>query len=321
MSGLNLRAFGLGLDVRASNAVGGVVAAVASVLSFNDYEPTYFYPGLIFQNIHKQMRAWASDGTDTSAEVEETGYFSSLPGDATQIDSTIDLTNMGDDVLTSWLVRWDGQGTMTATGAVSSVVVGSGQLTFTASSKSTVILRITALPSDTDYIRNVRVGLNTTAWTTRMDAGNTWTEGYVAALKPGGVPITELRAMNGMGTNNSTVADWSGAANTATRRALTTDAVQTERGVAVEYLVELANEIATDCLWLCVPHLATDAYVTAMAAYVKANLTTGIDCRMEYSNEVWNSVFTQYDYATHEAVKTWGTAITTITFTNGSAVT
>lgn len=59
--------------------------------------------------------------------------------------------------------------------------------------------------------------------------------------------------------------------------------------------VELCNATGAD-LWMCVPHLATDACVTALFAMVAANLASGRKCYVEYSNECWNDLqdFSQY---------------------------
>jgi hypothetical protein len=73
----------------------------------------------------------------------------------------------------------------------------------------------------------------------------------------------------------------------------------TPRGVAVEYMVDLANELDADP-WFCFPHLATDDYVRQFARAVSARLEPGRRVYLEYSNECWNGAFVQATYCRSE---------------------
>jgi hypothetical protein len=70
----------------------------------------------------------------------------------------------------------------------------------------------------------------------------------------------------------------------------------TDRGVALEYLVDLANQTRADA-WFNIPHLATDDYVRNFAERVRDRLDPDLRVYVEYSNEVWNAGFEQYDHA------------------------
>jgi hypothetical protein len=98
-----------------------------------------------------------------------------------------------------------------------------------------------------------------------------------------------LRFMDLQRTNNSEQADWSGRP---------TPELQTqgsEAGVALEYLIQLANTLEADP-WFCLPHRATDDYVRNFAEMVKARLKPGLRVYIEYSNECWNGIFGQARY-------------------------
>ncbi|MBT8340481.1 MAG: hypothetical protein HKP58_09260 [Desulfatitalea sp.] len=102
-----------------------------------------------------------------------------------------------------------------------------------------------------------------------------------------------LRFMDLMRTNGSTQRDW-------VDRPLTTDALQgTAKGVALEYLVALANKASANP-WFNIPHLATDDYVARFATLVRDQLDPGLKVYVEYSNEVWNGGFEQYNYARNQ---------------------
>jgi hypothetical protein len=98
-----------------------------------------------------------------------------------------------------------------------------------------------------------------------------------------------LRFMDLQCTNNSAQANWSG------RPTPTMQTQGSEAGVALEYLIELANTLHADP-WFCMPHLASDDYVRNFAQMVKAQLDPNLCVYVEYSNECWNSIFAQAGY-------------------------
>ncbi|MCE7863307.1 MAG: T9SS C-terminal target domain-containing protein [Bacteroidetes bacterium CHB5] len=67
------------------------------------------------------------------------------------------------------------------------------------------------------------------------------------------------------------------------------------RGAPWEYVIELANITQKD-IWINIPVAATDSYVQSLAQLLRDNLHQDAVIYFEYSNEVWNPGFTQYDY-------------------------
>lgn len=63
-------------------------------------------------------------------------------------------------------------------------------------------------------------------------------------------------------------------------------------GVAIEIMIQLCNMLKIDA-WFCVPHRATDDYIAQFAKLVRERLDPGLKVYLEYSNEVWNWMFTQ----------------------------
>jgi hypothetical protein len=61
-------------------------------------------------------------------------------------------------------------------------------------------------------------------------------------------------------------------------------------GVALEYMVELCNELRSDP-WFCIPHTADDEYVRRFATLVRDSLHHGARVYVEFSNETWNTDF------------------------------
>lgn len=130
-------------------------------------------------------------------------------------------------------------------------------------------------------------------------------EGFKRAL----APFTILRTMDFTATNHNEDAIWSD-------RTEWTDASQSPpspagktygwqgRGASWEAVIKLANELNKD-VWICIPHMADDNYITNVATLFRdgnahtAPLNSNLKLYIEYSNEVWNwaGAFSQTPYA------------------------
>lgn len=66
--------------------------------------------------------------------------------------------------------------------------------------------------------------------------------------------------------------------------------------VPLSMQVALCNKLGMD-YWFQIPHLWPDSSVTSAAQYIRANLNSGLRCFVEWSNEVWNSIFAQSNHA------------------------
>lgn len=101
-------------------------------------------------------------------------------------------------------------------------------------------------------------------------------------------PFKALRFMDLLNTNNSTLQEWAD-------RPTPADPRQSVKGVAVEYLVQLANTLHADA-WFNMPHLASDDFVRQFATLVRDQLDPSLKAYIEYSNETWNGQFLQAGY-------------------------
>ena len=66
----------------------------------------------------------------------------------------------------------------------------------------------------------------------------------------------------------------------------------------LESIVELANEAHKD-LWVQVPAMATNDYVTQLAQLIHQRLDPALKVYVEYSNEDWNSSWQEYSRDLH----------------------
>jgi hypothetical protein len=119
----------------------------------------------------------------------------------------------------------------------------------------------------------------------------TFTDQFIASL----APFSTLRFKDFLSTDNSSVGRWSD-------RTLPSHYSQAvPAGGAWEYVVELANLTGKD-IWINIPVAADDDYVTQLATLLKASLKPSIHVYVEFSNEVWNTLYSQTASNMNEAV-------------------
>lgn len=105
--------------------------------------------------------------------------------------------------------------------------------------------------------------------------------------------VEVIRFMDWQHTNDSTLERWS-------HRTERSNATQvSEHGVAIEEMVDLANELGADP-WFCVPHGVDDHFLWSMAATIRDRLNSDRKVYIEWSNEVWNDQFFQSAFATDQ---------------------
>lgn len=111
-------------------------------------------------------------------------------------------------------------------------------------------------------------------------------EVFSPAFRAAVAPFGTLRMMDFLETNGNPVRRWA-------ERTTPASATQAgDKGAAYEHAIEIANEFAKD-IWINIPVLADDAYVRSLAELLKQQLAPGRAVYVEYSNELWNTQFTQ----------------------------
>ena len=101
-------------------------------------------------------------------------------------------------------------------------------------------------------------------------------------------PFPTVRLMDWLRTNNNPVARWN------LRTTPETKHYASPKGVPWEHVIDLAIVAGKD-LWINVPALADDDYVLQLATLLKRQLPATTRIYVEYSNEVWNAQFAQYE--------------------------
>jgi hypothetical protein len=70
--------------------------------------------------------------------------------------------------------------------------------------------------------------------------------------------------------------------------------------MAWEHAVDIANTLNAH-MWINIPHKATDDYIDSLATYILNNLNSNLNVYVEYSNEIWNTIFDQRAFVNNNA--------------------
>lgn len=95
-----------------------------------------------------------------------------------------------------------------------------------------------------------------------------------------------LRYVNFQETNNSPTVSWN------ERPKVKDQTFTSKSGIPPEYCIALSNAVNADP-WFTMPHKANDDYNRQFARLVSQQLKSGLKVYLEYSNETWNSVYSQ----------------------------
>ncbi|UWR27442.1 hypothetical protein K3757_05755 [Sulfitobacter sp. S223] len=229
--------------------------------------------------------------------IDSDGWVRSLPHEAGSVGTFI-LTDLPEAAAPSlegrYVLRFEGSGVVEPTGRATNIRYGRGEVRFDytpgagsveiriqRSNAGNPVRRITVVREDRLQMWENGAIFNPD-WTARLTAFDT------------------LRFMDWMETNNTLQSRWED-------RPQVTDASWAHAGVPLEVMLALANSLGKN-IWLNIPHLADDAYVTAFARTVRNRLDPAQKVYAEFSNEVWNFQFAQTRWADAQAQERWGQA-------------
>ena len=260
-----------------------------------------------FIDLMKTSRPWIGHlpgqwgGIDASqieagGVLDPDGWPLKMPDGAERIEALI-LTDQpveSTSLTGRYRLSYDGQGAITVGGLAQDIDTKPGEIWFSYTPGPGLVgIAISAI-DPTDPVRNIAVVK--ADMVPLYQAGAIFNPAWLAHIRD----IRSVRFMDWMLTNGSTQTRW-------TDRPLPGDYTYARRGVPVEVMVQLANEIGADP-WFTMPHLADDAYVAAFAKLVHATLDPRLKAYVEYSNEVWNFIFPQTLWAQDQARALWGDA-------------
>jgi hypothetical protein len=268
---------------------------------------------LPFTDIFKFSREWltqcrsgidpgctASNAFDTEEsnqlDLDANGWVRSLPAPSdpklfTRVATFWDVPS--DFPAGTYVVLYDGEGTLEYALGASKTLTSSSpgrDIVEVTPAQGGILLRI-AETNPTNYIRNIRMALLSEEF---LLPTQIFRPQFLNRLNP----YQALRFMDWMRTNNSQVTSWES-------RSVPSDArYSTGKGVPPEVMIELCNT-TQKAPWFTIPHQATDSYVLSFASLTRSLLLPSLTIYIEYSNEAWNSVFSQGAYMEQRAEIEW----------------
>ncbi len=172
---------------------------------------------------------------------------------------------------------------------------------------STVTLRL-SVPNRLDPPRSIK--LYQSRYATNVANGETFNPDWLAEVSRYGL----VRTMDWQATNHNNLsidfADLADAAYTpygAVQRVSPSD-FGDKGSMHPELLCALAVAANLPVLHVCIPHKASDAFVTSFAEYIRDHaglLAAGTVVSYEYTNEAWNPQFDQYTYVNAQGEATF----------------
>lgn len=263
---------------------------------------------LPFLDLMKSARPWLGHTPETwgawdNARLAEEGYLSpegwptALPPGVDRLETFV-LTELPEETAEStagtYVLRWEGTAAVTVGGRAQLLDEGEQSLRFDYTpGPGLVAVTVTSIdPADPlremTLVREDRLALH--------EGGAVFNPDFLDLIED----FRALRFMDWMVTNGSTQVTWDD-------RPEVGDASWMQGGVPLEIMVQLANEVGADP-WFTLPHQADDDYVARFAGYVRDHLDPRLRVHAEWSNEVWNGIFPQAQWALEQAQARWGAA-------------
>lgn len=145
-----------------------------------------------------------------------------------------------------------------------------------------------------NYVKNLRVVKAEEE--SLLAQGGIFSPGFLQILKS----FSVIRAMQWLGMDNTPAPPgvW------ADRPQVANAGWGSTHGVPLEVVISLCNAVSADC-WINVPVNADDNYITQMATLVHQQLGATQKAYVEFSNEVWNGGYPQYQYAAQQGLAQW----------------
>lgn len=243
-----------------------------------------------FLDLFKTSGAWVSGTKDNwndgrQLDLDTRGWVKSLkPGQVALTVLVTDIPQFRGTLARRWVVKYEGTGTLEY-GEQARLVEKKDHrdLIELEEGKGNATMTLTAT-DPRDYIRNISV----TPEGNTSKSDEIFNPMFLNSLK-GYRALRFMIWMLGESVEDIAARRW-------VERPTPQDARWTIKGAPVEIMVALANRVHADP-WFSIPHGADDDYVRHFAETARDSLDPGLKVYLEYSNEVWNDVYPQTDYA------------------------
>ncbi|MHB1156900.1 MAG: hypothetical protein ACYC26_08685 [Phycisphaerales bacterium] len=256
--------------------------------------PSDWNSELPFVDVFRLSRTWVSQqqgapwGTGPALELDANGWVKHLDTDCWA--ETLMFTDIaGHYPAGQYTVLYEGEGQLTFSNNVQVIDASQpGRMVIDVNPSGGTMFMQLRQTNPANYIRNIHIIMPGFEGTWQSDP---FTPAFVHRWQG----VACFRFMDWMSTNNSPIAHW-------TDRPMVDNATfTTAKGIPLEVMIDLCNRQQVNP-WFCMPHQADDDYVRQFATLVQQQLDPTLKVYIEYSNEVWNSMFQQNAYARQQAL-------------------
>lgn len=254
-----------------------------------------------FRNLYKLVRSgfvtfedncncWDSQ-KESEILTDTAGYPLQVPQTTTAGSSKVRLLISSDGgALQSgktYVFLYDGNASFVINGGVTIASQMPGRVEFTVNGSGNHWIDVSASTLG-NHLRNIRLVRLADEFT------NLQTTPFYQTFLDRIAPFKALRFMDWNATNSNHSVQWSD------RKRPSYRTYSGSNGVPYEMMIQLGNTAKKD-VWICMPHLADDNYLTQVATLFRDNLDPKLTIYLEYSNEVWNWMFDQAHYNAENA--------------------
>ena len=264
-----------------------------------------------FVDLMHTCREWYTKSIGDPADPFNSGYAKQLSlrpdGYPTYAPQAVDSSDYLQEILTIWAVTdgwpegqytvlWEGTGELSFWGTYENLQqTNTHRITFDFPNPKDGIVELKIAVSDSlDPIHNIRVLMPDTESTYETQPFySLWLE-KVDIFKT--VRFMDWGQTNGWGLDtedgfgDGSLTDWDG------RSQMNHYTWAYNKGIPYEMMVKFMNDFDKDG-WVCVPHQASEDYIRKMAQYFRDHLEPERHIYVEYSNEIWNWIFPQTQWA------------------------
>lgn len=272
-----------GKDSKATDS-GTDSPAQASTLGINLSAINYYATQTPFVDVFRGRDAWATtDGItfDTKlaamVPVDSDGYPLEIPYE----DQMFRASVLQPFSARRFTLTWAGDGEVAVTGP---------GLAIESTKANTIVFTVKASGEDAIFVTISRSDKANHVHDIKMIGAASLELAFASSMQ--GFKV--FRFMDWGQTNGNPVTTWR-------ERTTENEAQGSDRGAAIETMIETANTLHGD-FWYSVPHKADDSFIQQAAMLIKAKLASDLRVYVEYSNENWNSVFSQVDWEQEQGV-------------------
>ena len=305
-----------GVDSTVAKPKGGAAFhdGLRSPLGTNLEMLAYWSPQVPFVDVMKSSSDWLSGtakdwGGGPPVDLDADGWVKSLrPG---QVVRKLMLREFGDRYPRGrYLVRYKGEGKLNFGFAAKVVSQRRGEMVLEVTPNDGGVYVWIDATNPADYLRDIEILMpggicEGDPFTHALSVQDCGTRRFVSFTEDRSLifyPVfadrlraySVLRFMDWMRTNWSPVASW------AQRTPLSYSTWAKDTGVPVEVMIALANLVRAHP-WFTLPHQSDESYARSLAQMVKEKLDPALGVYVEHSNEVWNSMFSQYAHLSKQA--------------------